>query len=306
MEFKGEEFVKNIQLKQEKEEIKQRLDEINTIEAQKVESIDDSVIVDMPEQELGDILLNDRSNDDNKKKYIVLGAVLLVLFVLTIVIIRLITDDSESNNSLIASKDEKIKQDEALDNNIEQQYQNIINQKLKEITKSESKPESEIKKSKDSLDIENVKKELKPIPQTDTKTESQKIIPKEDIFGLKKEEAKEVVKNEAVETVKSSWPEKKSVLQEPIVADSKKESSISVKPSGIFVQIGAFTKVPSDKYLKNIKDKGFGYRLYKVEIKGKEYIKVLIGPYKSRTEATSNINTIKQKLQAPNAYILKL
>ena len=133
MEFKGEDFVKKVQIKQEKETLKLRLQDL---EAQDIEpaptpnlKIDVSQdMIDLPEQELGDILLSSNDEPADKKKYIILGLVLVVLFLITIVVIRLVTNSDATDNDSFVAKKETISQDKVLDDdNIEQQYQKIIN-----------------------------------------------------------------------------------------------------------------------------------------------------------------------------------
>ncbi len=66
MEFKGEEFVKKVQLKQEKETLKLRLQDLEDQDTVKEPNSNIRIdtqenLLDLPEQELGDILL---SNSD--------------------------------------------------------------------------------------------------------------------------------------------------------------------------------------------------------------------------------------------------
>ena len=92
MQIKGEEFIKKVQIQQEREELERKLNELEEVEM----SINtDSVIlernnnIEQNEHELDNIMLgsSNYSNEDNKKKYLILGIVLVVLFLLTIIII---------------------------------------------------------------------------------------------------------------------------------------------------------------------------------------------------------------------------
>ncbi len=85
---------------------------------------------------------------------------------------------------------------------------------------------------------------------------------------------------------------------------ASKSSAITTKPQGTFVQIGAFSKPISQKYLDSISAKGLEYKLYKVKIKDKTYTKVLIGPYRNKAHAQIQMPQIKQKLQINSAFIL--
>jgi len=93
MEIRGEDFIKKVQLKQEKNEIEQRLTELNDAESVYEEPVDsseyqqptpnrlDKEIEIQEEQEYSDIMLGkSKSNVQNKKKYLILGLVLVIYF----------------------------------------------------------------------------------------------------------------------------------------------------------------------------------------------------------------------------------
>jgi len=337
MEFKGEDFVKKVQIKQEKETLKLRLQDLESQDIEsaptpnlKIDVSDD--MIDLPEQELGDILLSSNDEPADKKKYIILGLVLVVLFLITIVVIRLLTNSDTNDNDSFVAKKENISQDKVLnDDNIEQQYQKIINQKMKKLQEEKnSNLDAQNKKAQEALNIkkaqeeeikvtkaqdiqkqiktEEIKKDLLPL-KDDIKKEIKKVIKP----IIKKPVAKAVVSPK--EVVKSaSWPVKKQTLREPTVTDFKKSESanklstvkVSSKPVGYFVQIGAFTKKPSDKYLNTVKKAGYSYTLHNETIKNIKYTKVLVGPYPNRAAATKNIPSIKSKIGLKSAFIKKL
>jgi DedD protein len=314
MEFKGETFAQNVQMKQKKAELLNQINEIDNkisdnpyVQHEPVSSPleDDAVILDTPEQELGDLILDESANETDKKKYIILGLALLLLFVLTVLIIKLMGswDDDKTKKSLIDDNKETLTQDEALNNtDIEKQYQNIIKKKM-----------AEIKKDTIPLDIEETKKVVEPIKKPEPKKDifelekkSEKLIEK-----LKKEDKKTQVDTKTVEKkvkkdVKQLFTSKpkKQVVKKPTVTNFSKTST-NIKPTGVFVQIGAYSKTPNDKFLKNIKNNGYNYNLYKVEVKGKLYVKVLIGPFKSKAQAKNNLDDIKSKFKASGAYVVK-
>ena len=351
MEFKGEDFVKKVQIKQEKETLKLRLQDLEEqdipkepIPNLKINLNED--IIDLPEQELGDILLANTVEPADKKKYIILGLVLVVLFLITIVVIRLVTNSSDDTNDSFVDKKENISQDKVLnDENIEQQYQKIISQKMKKL-QEEKKAHIDLdnKKAQDALNIKKVQKEeIKTVKPNDIKKEEQTKEIKKDLLTLKedvkkespkivkpimkkivklikkvkkivKKVAKKPVKKEVKKVVNKSWPVKKQTLREPTVTDFTKSQTANklqspkkvVALTGYFVQIGAFTKQPSKAYLSKVKNAGFSYKMHNETIKGKAYIKVLIGPYPNRAIATKNMPTIKSKIGLSSAFIKKL
>ena len=118
--------------------------------------------------------------------------------------------------------------------------------------------------------------------------------------------------------------EDKQIEQKPIIIEEPKEvvktvekpkETTSVKnlvkniessaPKGYFVQVGAFTKTPSQNYINNIKKANLKYKVYPVEVNGTLYNKILIGPYSSRAQAKQDIDNIKNKLNLSSAFVLK-
>ena len=310
MEIKGEEFIKKVQLQQEKNEIEQRLNEIKNQESVYQEPVQqqrrtmppnlDKEIEIQEEQEYSDIMLNNsNTNAVNKKKYLILGLVLVILFLLTIIIIRLLTNDDSSNNSFSENKEQNAQQ--VLDSeNIEEQYQKIINEKLKNI-----KEENEKVTAQPEEVVVNEKLDLQKIEEKEKVIKKEKPT-KQDVFDVKKNEQYKPVKKVAQKEPKPKIkpPVKKVTPKAVKKTVQKTASSITSKPKGTFVQVGAFSKMPSDKYLQGITKKGFKYKIYKVSINNKLFHKVLIGPYNSRGQAKLAIDGIKKKLNISGAFIL--
>lgn len=318
MEIKGDEFVKNVKYQQEKTELEDRLNELEMENGNSFSqasnpyeennpyasnSISYEEEISRSESELDDIMLganNDNQNQVNKKKYIILGLILAILFLIVIIIFRLLNNESTVNDF---NDKEKIPQEKALDNNIEQQYQKIVNEKLKSIEDMNKKTEEEEKKISESMDLNNIQKEEKAISMP---TASQEDIQraeelKKDIFNIKEEANKsEVVEKKVAPVVKKVEPK---VVEKKVTTTVAKVSSNT--PSGTFIQVGAFSKSIDSKFLSNLKNSGLSYKLYKVDVKGTMYTKVLVGPYNSRTDALNDMNSVKKQLKINSAYVLK-
>ena len=305
MEIRGEEFIKKVQLKQEKDEIEQRLNEINDAEAVYQEPVHqtnhsrlDKEIEIQEEQEYSDIMLSSNTNNEiNKKKYLILGLVLVILFLLTIIVIRLLTNDSAEDDSF--SKSNENKSEQVLANeNIEEQYQKIINEKLKNIQEEKEQIAATEEKIDSKLNLEKIEEKEKVVEAVKEET-------KPDVFDVKETEKvyvppKKIAKEEPKVVVKK-------VQSKPIVKKTETSTSsntTSAKPKGTFVQIGAFSKMPSARYLNTITSKGFSYKVYKVSINNKIFHKVLIGPYNTRGQAKLATDNIKKKLNVSGAFIL--
>lgn len=315
MEIKGEDFIKKVQLKQEESEIEQRLNEIKNAQSayqdqqnhqdQPMQGLNPDLekeIKMQEEQEYSDIMLGKSTssvskNSDNKKKYLVLGLILVILFLLTIIIIRLLTNDSEQDESFSKSSTNNQNTQTILeDENIEEQYQKIINEKLKNIQEENNKEPVTLKDATTNLDLERIEEKEKIVEKSTQKT-------KPNVFDVKKN----IVEEPKVVEKPKPKPVVKQVEQKPVVRkapEKKASSTITQKPSGTFVQVGAFSKMPNDKYLQTITQKGFKYKIYKVSINNKMFHKVLIGPYNSRGQAKLAIDNIKKELNISGAFIL--
>jgi len=298
MEIKGEDFIKKVQLKQEKSEIEQRLNEIKNSESgmdkqsqqRTPKSQLDKEVELQEEREYSDIMLGrDSSNEQNKKRYLILGLALVILFLLTIIIIRLLTNDSTSEDSFTNSE-EQTQQELTGNENIEEQYQKIINEKLKNI-KEEKEKETQIDQGIDqNLDLEQIEqKEVNDVVANKTKP---------DVFEVKKE------KVEAPKPVVKKTVPKQVVKKSVPKTTTSSSKVVTSKPRGTYIQIGAFSKMPSNKYLSSITSKGFSYKIYKVSINGKIFHKMLIGPYTSRGQAKNAIDDLKRRLNISGAFIL--
>lgn len=306
MEIKGEDFLKKVQKKQETEELEQRLSQLKGDEetvqpnqqyySKPNMQDDDAVKVDIDDQELGDIMLNGasnnsgQSNETNKRKYLILGLVLIILFLLTIVIIRLL--NSPSDDESFSNSQEQTKEEKSLENDsIEQQYQKIIDEKLKNI-KEQTNQTQEVDTQDSELNIDSIEQKEKKVEEETAKP---------DVFGIKE---KQEAKKEVVKQVTKPVVKKQEVKKQETTKTVKKQISTS-KPKGTFVQVGAFSKQPAKKYLEKIEKNGFNYTIYKVTVNGKVYNKVLVGPYKNRANAEENMSIIKRKLNISSAFILR-
>lgn len=293
MEIKGDEFLKNVKVKQEEETLKQKLNEFENLRQQNSASnpYKEYVNNEQPyeDNELGDILLQNSAKSDskeNKKKYIILGIALVLLFVITIVIIRLITSDGA--NDVKFQEQSTLEQDKALnDEKIQQEYQQILNDKLKKVNENSvveipKETQEELKQLQEQEEALPIQEEQQPNP-----------------LNIVKEEepiAEPIKKEEPVIT-------KPAVKKEPT---SVKPSTSTAATKGVYIQIGAFSKTPSDKYLSEITSKGYTFKLHKMTVQGKELVKVLVGPYSNRAQAQENLSNIRTTLGASGAYILEI
>ena len=330
MQIKGDEFIKKVQIQQEREELERKLNELEEVE---MSINNDSVIfeksnnAEQNEHELDNIMLGTSNlNEDNKKKYLILGIVLVVLFLLTIIIIRLLTneapkEDQFTSNSATSTEMKKLSESD----NIEQNFQKIINERVKKDANEPMVPEVQgntsgttngrIEDSGSTKAFENLQKEAEnynpntsgisdeAIDQTIKKVEKSKSINKEKTVVKQKEEVipKEDTIIKKVETKRSSI---KDLVESPSTSTANDTSSSNVS-SGYFIQIGALTKKPTESFINNIRNAKLKYKVYQDTVNGVSYNKVLIGPYSSKAAASENVEDVKQKLNVSSAFVVK-
>ncbi|MGB3750232.1 MAG: SPOR domain-containing protein [Arcobacteraceae bacterium] len=327
MEVDGKEFLRNVGIEQDKERLIQeqrKLEELKRASVKREESYagtqapdEEPAFVDLSlgnepphpnnANSVDDIIL-DTTTQNNKKKYIMLGFGLILLFIITVLVIRLISNsDTQSQLNGIQAENTETAQDDIL-NKIDsnEAYQNVIDKQnaldeSNRITQSQKTQLNEINIPEDE-EVDNVPL---VIDTPKAKEEAQR-----DLFELEKQ-AQNTDVNKPVATVKKATPRKVQSASQPkrkIALPSAKERNLSTKSTslgGYYIQIGAFTKAPSQSLLDSITKKGYEYKIHKMLIKGKLYTKVLIGSYTQRADASKVLNQVRKDFNNPSAYILK-
>lgn len=72
-----------------------------------------------------------------------------------------------------------------------------------------------------------------------------------------------------------------------------------------YVQVGSFSGKPKESLLHRITIAGYRYKLIEFPINGKQISKLLIGPYRTRSDAVALLENIKEKIQ-PDAFIAEI
>lgn len=334
MEVDGREFLRNVNIEQDKldrekkESIKKSPDYFEpeddggvyvdlSVHSNKKDYTQDDLGTMPNENILRDIVLNPDATNKNKKKYIILGFALIILFILTIVIIRVVSNSNTQKELEQASQPtQTIANDSKLDKiETQKEFKDLV--VPPELPKEQPQP-------KQDLILPEPIKEKPPVEIIPTKPAQQAPA---DLFGIQNNtqnaqepEAtvtkKEVKKTEPAKKVEPVKTEPKKV--QPQVKDEPKRKQVVPPPSeinfvknskgklqGYYIQVGAFSKKPADSFLSKLSKKGYNYTIHTVDIKGKIYNKVLIGPYPSKGVATKNLPSVQQDSNNKNAYILK-
>ena len=320
MQISGDDFLKKVQLKQEGEELKRKLNELNQAESnmqnlnlsnslnsaynsdnsyEEIQRLQNNIELENSNDEFDSLILEKRSNrSDNKKKYLMLGAILLVLFLLTVVIVGLLSNKDKKGDPFmpqdLSSSDTNISKESS----IEESYQKILDDTNR---KSAEQSLEDLKKN-DSLDNLNSIKEIVEEPKETTITNEdldktiQKIEEKKSVAPVVKVEEKKAP---------STQNEPKKSIRELVEGKSTQNSATKTVETttstskGFYVQIGAFKNRPDSAYLQKIKQNGFEYKI----IEESNLNKLLIGPYSSRANANTQMPNIKTKLNIQSAFI---
>ncbi|MDX4069699.1 SPOR domain-containing protein [Aliarcobacter skirrowii] len=320
MQISGDDFLKKVQLKQEGEELKRKLNELNQAESnmqnlnlsnslnsaynsdnsyEEIQRLQNNIELENSNDEFDSLILEKRSNrSDNKKKYLMLGAILLVLFLLTVVIVGLLSNKDKKGDPFmpqdLSSSDTNISKESS----IEESYQKILD----DTNRKSAEQSLEDIKENDSLDNLNSIKEIVEEPKETTITNEdldktiQKIEEKKSVAPVVKVEEKKAP---------STQNEPKKSIRELVEGKSTQNSATKTVETttstskGFYVQIGAFKNRPDSAYLQKIKQNGFEYKI----IEESNLNKLLIGPYSSRANANTQMPNIKTKLNIQSAFI---
>ena len=325
MQFKGDEFVRNIEIEKEKIELKEKMKKLEKQKAKTMEKEekyfeDEPVIVDIQRgdtsNELNDIVLDD-PKADAKKKYIILAISLTILFILTIVIIRLISDEKPTKELFEKQKVQTVEKEKALnalDSN--EKYQELIDKKVQRTVKKKLNIDAMVKEETPIEEAKNANSEKNVVAQIEESDvfgmEAKYYIPKKKDIEVKQEPIRAkapVVKPEPNPVVKKPKikPEPKPIVKKPEIKQPKVAPKTTVNnKTGYYVQVGAFTQAPSQTLLTKVDKASYKYIIHKMTIKGTNYNKVLIGPYKDRKSVDAIIGKIKKDLNINGAYVLKI
>ena len=97
-----------------------------------------------------------------------------------------------------------------------------------------------------------------------------------------------------------SEPKKEVARAEPAPAAASRPSHEAA--AHYYIQVGSFSQTPSTRFLNTIKKHGFSYKVTAPTANGTK--KLLIGPYKSRTDADNALVRVKDRINK-GAFIVK-
>ncbi|PSM52310.1 hypothetical protein CBLAS_0310 [Campylobacter blaseri] len=266
------------------------------------------------------IVLNPKGGKiNNIKKILTAIAILVVLFLIILILMRFInSEDVNTDVDLMLPAEQKI------DENL-----NLLNKEAKKVTiKNTSSIKNDEKAIKDTenkpaehkvKDTPSVaKQEIVIVSSKKAEEEARKAAEAKKAEELKKlEEAKKAEEArkaaEAKKIAEAKKAEELKKLEEAKKAEEARKAAEAKKikkglllkssmPKGDYIQVLAVsTYKPDANYIKKLTGAGYDYRLHKVQVSGKEFTKILVGPYSSNQlqrelsniRATINKNAFK-------------
>ena len=274
-------------------------------------SIDDNIVLDPK-----------TAKTNNIKKILTGIAILVVLFLIVLIIMKFINSGNmeepkplvmPSEETIFKPKAKKPSQpireiDEASSKNVETkklepQIVEIRPIRIEEAPKSREKIEHTIAtetkdEAKQTIVKSSPKEEIKQEPKAETTKSKQEVVVVTSKKATPKQEPKKDIKEEKV---KKETPKKEVKKQAPKAQkqESKDQTPAQSNVAQTTLQKGSYIQVlatadfkPDADYIKKLKSKGYTYTLYKTTVKGKEYIKVLVGPF-NEAKLNSEISNIR-------------
>jgi len=196
----------------------------------------------------------------------------------------------EAEETQIIEKTDTVSETEPLLSNIEDQEVEAPVEKTTESTVVETpSPDLQEKKAKDAADMAYWEK-----VQTERKAEKTayeaKTLEKPPVMA-KEEKTEKALKTETVKTPKPvATSAKKSVIKPVAVKPVPK----TVSKGSYYIQVGAYRKQPSRRFLSVIQNNGYTYIMTKPDRNGIK--KLLIGPYSDRESVSKALIDVKDRV----------
>lgn len=257
-------------------------------------SIDDNIVLDPK-----------TAKTNNIKKILTGIAILVVLFLIVLIIMKFINSGNmeepkplvmPSEETIFKPKAKKPSQpireiDEASSKNVETKKlePQVVEIRPIKIEEAPKKIENTIETKdevKQTIVKSSPKEEIKQEPKAETTKSKQEVVVVTSKKETPKQEPKKVIKEEKVkkeaqkQEVKKQTPKAQKQESKNQTLAQKNNATQTTLQKGSYIQVLATADFkPDADYIKKLKSKGYSYTLYKTTVKGREYVKVLVGPF---------------------------
>lgn len=279
----------------------------------------------MNHHNLDDLIIDNIDPKDSKiKNILTIIALIIVILIIAIILTKIILKDpntqrialEENNTELIspeltlqhAAQSEELKketmtaapaQETPAKESMALPDEEISSPKKESAASTESQPIENTQKSKIVSKIVGPDEEISEYAAAETIKEESKQVSTQETTALETT----IPRTEAQETTASA-PAKsvEKTVEQPIQAEAAKPSLQQTESSQYYIQVGSFRSMPSAQFLNVIKNSGFEYHI--VPEASNDTKKLLIGPYRTRSEADSAIMRVKDRINK-SAFVIK-
>lgn len=255
----------------------------------------------MQDHNLDDLIIEEKPEKGKGKGILAIIVLLIAILIIALIMTRIFLDSNDSNNTVPTEEKQEAlispelqldssNHDQESDKKELDQLSSILEDELTNKVPTDEKKQSNKMIKPDTMQIDEAKEESKPT--IDIKVSSP-ITP---------------VKHKPVVKQKSIVQKEPKTRREPVARKeqkAKKEPVVKPRPTqnhasstgNYYIQVGAFSKQPSSRFLSVITSSGFRYKLSNG--------KLLIGPYSNSNTAKRDLPRVKDKINK-GAFIKKL
>jgi len=228
----------------------------------------------MNDHNLDDLIIDNIAPKNNKTKSLLTIVALLIVILIVAIILTKTLLKSPENDTL----------------SFEENLSEMIAPELK--LQKETK-EEEVEKPQAELSLSTIIKEKTTTSKFTEEKKTLKVTKEKDDFNTSKI-MKPTVDKMVKPQVIINKPTKK-----PTISKSSPKTTLS---ETYYVQVGSFRENPSPHFLSIIRNSGFTYHVTTPDRSG--YKKLLIGPYKTRTDVDKARNIIRQRIHK-SAFVVQ-
>lgn len=234
--------------------------------------------VENSRNELSDIVLEKGDHKTAKvKRILILVAFLILVFLVSLASMKMMNKDNGKDTSKLILPPEPTQETQLPKDD----------QLFKQVPIIEENPKKE-----SFEDMIKTLKEKEVAKQEEAKVKDS---------GAIKTDTTKAVETKPKEVTSPATPKKEVTKPKETTAHTTSGSA----GAGVYVQVGAVTTAPEQRVLKDIKSKGFEYKIYPTVVNGNNVNKILIGPYANSADAESALANIRSSINK-NAFIYRI
>ncbi|RRS32933.1 MAG: hypothetical protein P794_00145 [Epsilonproteobacteria bacterium (ex Lamellibrachia satsuma)] len=263
----------------------------------------------MNDHNLDDLIIDNMEPKNSKtKSFLTIIALLIVVLIVAIILTKIVLKDPNKENSAFEENTSELISPELTLQSVTESKSEKKEPVLSNIIETE--PQAPVQTKKVSQKTTEAKQEAvqtptKPIIETKVQKEvSAPKVPKKQEKITPKEPEKKIIEKTPVKAEKL-LPSKSIEKTKEEARKNLVNSATFTKPVAVqtfYIQVGSFQKTPSTRFLSIIKNSGFNYKITSPTANGTK--KLLIGPYKNRTDADTALIRVRDRINK-SAFIIK-